>query len=52
MKPSKEQIIMQLIAIANELDWAYFWKDDKRHAKALKGLEEIKDITKCRDKVK
>lgn len=43
---------MQLIAVAHELDWAFFWKDSERHSKAVKALEEVKDITKWREKVK
>ena len=51
MKPTKEKIIMELIRIAHELDWAYFWKEPKRHAQATKDLEKVKQITKWREKV-
>jgi len=42
---------MELIRIAHELDWAYFWKDAARHSKAFQDLEKIKELTKWREKV-
>jgi len=41
-QPTKSQLINQLIRIANELDWSYFWKDAARHKRALNALEEVK----------
>ena len=49
-KPTKDQIINQLIGISHELDWAYFWKDAERHKKAIVGLEEVKTIVGWHDR--
>lgn len=49
-KPTKNQIIDQLIGISHELDWAYFWKDAERHKKAIAGLEEVKRIVQWRER--
>ena len=49
-KPTKAQIIAQLIGIAHELDWAYFWKDAQRHSRAIAALEEVKTIVGWHDR--
>jgi len=49
-KPTKNQIIDQLIGIAHELDWAYFWKDAKRNKIANEALEEVKNIVKWHER--
>ncbi len=50
-KKEQEQIIMELIAIAHELDWAFFWNDRQRNLKARKRLEVVKTLTNWREKM-
>lgn len=49
-RATQNQIIDQLVAIAHELDWAYYWKDAERHSNAVAALDEIKNIVRWRER--
>lgn len=38
---SKDSLMLAMVHVIHELDWCYFWQDEKRHKKAMEKFKAI-----------